>query len=758
MASAIAEPRLILAIFSCCILLQLSPPVCAKWVKSSIDTSADWTFITRFCFLSDTGGFDFVFKYPKSYGIQQLLLYYDKPGQWEGVYKSSKNCSERVSVLSKANNQIIDLTNRITGSRSAGCTEYTQGNEVYYNCTDSVSFRAARERWWYISLARCQPSEGGKRGLKLDYKIHLTNGHADDYWRYELSADEFWILPTDIGFLIAYIVLLVISFNVAIRLTKQQMFHTTYKMYMTALCLWLFGVFLKCIAWGRYGDTGWEEDPTEVTGRLFEAASTTVFLLMLLLLGKGFTITRGRLTQMSTVRLTIFFCLYVIVNITLFIWEGFFFDEGIVLYFYESPPGYGLIAMRLVAWLWFSYGIVFTLKHHRDKAIFYVPFYFVYTAWFWAGPIVILVAIFSIDKWQREKVVNGVEQTVTLVGYLIFLILTLPCLVGSVFPFHLRTSQVRFSDEEDNYENTYAMSQESRQHVENIFVVDRRPPVGPPSYTMAGRPFGRPGNGSHSNGYVNSGFSHGEQNGVASRPPSYATASNGGFGVASRPPSYATASNGVLSANGYVNTVGQHGSQPAVVSAPPRSHPVTAGPSARPSYSAGHADNRRGSSGYVNAGFTGEDGSIAINAAPHLDALFTVPTQRTSQLPPLATSAPTTSHPAPENDAENSPGLNGHADLPPSPPEEGEDFALHDENPAHGLPPVHGLPPLHGANGTSALPPLEGVPEKKKKRKKKKKKHHSEHENLSAEPESTAEQDAEEPAERDCDEHPQSSA
>ena len=26
----------------------------------------------------------------QSYGVQQLLLYYDSPGQWEGVYKSSK--------------------------------------------------------------------------------------------------------------------------------------------------------------------------------------------------------------------------------------------------------------------------------------------------------------------------------------------------------------------------------------------------------------------------------------------------------------------------------------------------------------------------------------------------------------------------------------------------------------------------------------------------------------------------------------------
>ena len=51
------------------------------------------------------------------------------------------------------------------------------------------------------------------------------------------------------------------------RLFNRQMLHTTYKMYITALALWVFGLFLQCIAWGRYGDSGWEEGPTEVTGK-----------------------------------------------------------------------------------------------------------------------------------------------------------------------------------------------------------------------------------------------------------------------------------------------------------------------------------------------------------------------------------------------------------------------------------------------------------------------------------------------------------
>lgn len=58
------------------------------------------------------------------------------------------------------------------------------------------------------------------------------------------------------------------------------------------------------------------------------------------------------------------------------------FDPGLVLYLYESPAGYGIIALRLIGWLWFSYATFFTLKHYPEKSLFYYPFYIYYTIWY----------------------------------------------------------------------------------------------------------------------------------------------------------------------------------------------------------------------------------------------------------------------------------------------------------------------------------------------------------------------------------------
>ncbi|MPC42395.1 Transmembrane protein 145 [Portunus trituberculatus] len=57
--------------------------------------------------------------------------------------------------------------------------------------------------------------------------------------------------------------------------------------------------------------------------------------------------------------------------------------------------------------------------------------------------MVIIICNHVIDKWVREKVVNGVDLSITLLGHLFFLVLTRPSAANKNFPFHVRTSQVR---------------------------------------------------------------------------------------------------------------------------------------------------------------------------------------------------------------------------------------------------------------------------------------------------------------------------
>ncbi|XP_046338890.1 transmembrane protein 145-like isoform X1 [Haliotis rufescens] len=419
----------------------------AKWVEGNLQSNNNWEFLGRFCFLSSKGSLVYSFMYPVDYGTQEILLYYDAESQWSAVYKTSKNCSSKVSVLKPENHQIIALnTSSTLTSRYSGCRFAQRDGKNWYNCTGSRTFRSMRERWWYVAVARCGKSQGNAvryvEGMKLEYSMHMTNGEPEDKLTYEFSADEFYILPINIAFLLAYMCLLFVSIVCAVVLRNRQLFHTTYKMYMVAVALWTFHVFLMCIAYGKYSDTGREERGTKVTARVFSSASDIIYLLMLILMAKGFTITRGRLSTSGTIKLTVFVCIYGVVYSVLLVWEANFFDPGLVLYIYESPPGYGLVAMRLIGWVWFLYSIFFTLKNHPAKGAFFYPFFIFFTLWFWAGPIVILIAMHVMKQWTREKTVNGVEQFVSLVGHLFFLILTRPSAANTNFPYHIRTSQI----------------------------------------------------------------------------------------------------------------------------------------------------------------------------------------------------------------------------------------------------------------------------------------------------------------------------
>ncbi|KAK3742302.1 hypothetical protein RRG08_066076 [Elysia crispata] len=406
----------------------------AKWTEGTIiDENGDWIFLTRFCFLSKVGKMHYQLEYPQDFEVENLLFYYDVPGQWDAVYKRGLNCNQKVAALNGKNIFEMDSPSL--------CGSTIREGRYWFECNGTMDFSSSRERWWYVTVSRCgAPSNTQVSGLYLYYKLHMTNG--DDLLHQEFSADEFYILLIDIIFFILYLKIMVLSIFCAVKLRNRQLFHSTYKLYLASVTLWTTHLLCMVIAWGSYGNTGWEMRRMEVLGRIFAAGSNVIFILMLILLAKGYTIVRGRLTNKAMIKITTFICLYVIVSVALFIWEGAFFDPGLVLYYYESPPGYCMVAIILLGWLWFTKAAVFTLKHFKAKTNFYIAFYTIYTIWFWASPVIILVAMFSMAKWTREKTVNGVQQFVAYLGHLIFLILTMPNKVNTNFPYHIKTSQI----------------------------------------------------------------------------------------------------------------------------------------------------------------------------------------------------------------------------------------------------------------------------------------------------------------------------
>ncbi|XP_033109989.1 transmembrane protein 145-like [Anneissia japonica] len=410
-------------------------------------TTEDWHFLARFCFVSEFGRLRYEVEYPKSFEVENILLYYDEPGQWPAVYppddSEKKTCLEKESVMRPENNQIINLTDSYVWS---GCVSTrieeenspisVYGDDFKFSCKGGRSFRSVRERWWYLALSNC----GSSNGLYMKYKLTLTNG--DSWWKKHFSADQFGILQTDILFLCLFTVSFFGSLYVADRLKDKQLFHTTYKMFIAVQFCYVFSLLFYVIFYIEFANDGTEATNLKWAARILQSIGDGVFLLMLILMGKGYTITRGRISHSGTVKIAVLMCVYIVLYAGLFFYESSQFDPGEVLYLYESPAGFALIGLRGFCWFWFIYAIFFTLKHYPEKGSFYYPFFFMYSVWFIALPIMILVATFGMPKWWREKIMNIIELCIAYLGQVIFLILTRPSAANSNFPYHVRTSQI----------------------------------------------------------------------------------------------------------------------------------------------------------------------------------------------------------------------------------------------------------------------------------------------------------------------------
>uniref|UniRef100_A0A8C9HU20 Transmembrane protein 145 n=1 Tax=Piliocolobus tephrosceles TaxID=591936 RepID=A0A8C9HU20_9PRIM len=417
------------------LLLSLPPRARAKYVRGNLSSKEDWVFLTRFCFLSDYGRLDFRFRYPELLApnicglqakcCQNILLYFDDPSQWPAVYKAGdKDCLAKESVIRPENNQVINLTTQYAWS---GCQVVSEEGTRYLSCSSGRSFRSVRERWWYIALSKC-----GGDGLQLEYEMVLTNGKS--FWTRHFSADEFGILETDVTFLLIFILIFFLSCYFGYLLKGRQLLHTTYKMFMAAAGVEVLSLLFFCIYWSQYATDGIGNESVKILAKLLFSSSFLIFLLMLILLGKGFTVTRGRISHAGSVKLSVYMTLYTLTHVVLLIYEVEFFDPGQVLYMYESPAGYGLIGLQVAAYVWFSYAVLVSLRHFPEKQPFYVPFFAAYTLWFFAVPVMALIANFGIPKWAREKIVNGIQLGIHLYAHGVFLILPFLFCIPTAFP------------------------------------------------------------------------------------------------------------------------------------------------------------------------------------------------------------------------------------------------------------------------------------------------------------------------------------
>lgn len=143
----------------------------------------------------------------------------------------------------------------------------------------------------------------------------------------------------------------------------------------------------------------------------------------MLLLALGFTVTKSVLTSKQIRWLICFICLISFCQFSLYIYQSDIFDPGLVLYIYESPPGYGLIILKLIAWIIFSLRCFKTVRKMSTKLHFYGSLFSLGSAWFLCHPLTVHKNIHLILYITKYYVIKCKEFIYSSICKSIFMIL-----------------------------------------------------------------------------------------------------------------------------------------------------------------------------------------------------------------------------------------------------------------------------------------------------------------------------------------------
>lgn len=134
-------------------------------------------------------------------------------------------------------------------------------------------------------------------------------------------------------------------------------------------------------------------------------------MLILLLLAKGWAVTRLEINRTDWLILMLIWIPYCIFHIFLYIWNRVEVDIISDIDEYQTWPGWLVLACRSLMMLWFLYELRNTMKyeHSSKKLDFLLHFGASSLVWFIYLPIVALVALQVSPLW-RYKLILGKKK------------------------------------------------------------------------------------------------------------------------------------------------------------------------------------------------------------------------------------------------------------------------------------------------------------------------------------------------------------
>ncbi|CAG9816131.1 unnamed protein product [Phaedon cochleariae] len=277
--------------------------------------------------------------------------------------------------------------------------------------------------FWYLSMVACYLNTSTCEyqeyktytPYEIDYDIWLVNGNpnnsAFNTLTYQFSFDRQNTLELYLVFWLCYMVLVPLQCH-AVKTQK----HPVTKLFTASLLLDFMALCLILVHNLRYALNGEGYPKIAMAGDIFDILSRTSFMLLLLLLAKGWAVTRLELTWKPLV-FAIWLC-YGIVHILLYVWNLTEVDIIEDIDEYQTWPGWLIIVFRTLIMIWFLYELRTTMlyEHNTQKLNFLLHFAASSLVWFIYLPILALIALHVSALW-RFKFLLGITYSADCFAY-----------------------------------------------------------------------------------------------------------------------------------------------------------------------------------------------------------------------------------------------------------------------------------------------------------------------------------------------------
>jgi len=348
------------------------------------------------------------------------LLFSDEPDSWPSLYgKDGITCKDAITKSKECTTKDCKLT---------AASLKKDGDDYTYTLTKPITEQYVR--WWFSAVVACR--EGKPLAMDgLTVHSEFLNSQRSD-WSKQLGFDVFGLntfyLTIFFLFLIFYCVHMYGVYNIS---SKLEYLHPMVKLFAICLTVQFVAIICNMLHWSTYSKNGVGLLALREVGEVVDSITRVIFMLILTLMGKGWTISGDELTHGKPIIGAL--VLFLVIHSAVMLWK----------FQLEDPAATSMdTGLEVFLWfellLWFLFGGFFSItvfqswkkEENPVKRRLYLQLGIVFSIWMFIYPILSLVNLSNNGDrdWvtKEQKVTSETTLILSMIGYVFLSFLLWP--------------------------------------------------------------------------------------------------------------------------------------------------------------------------------------------------------------------------------------------------------------------------------------------------------------------------------------------